>query len=152
VTAIINVVLPVFAIMLAGYLSGRFRLLGDASSEALNRFVHCGDLVHVLAQQYDTYLQRSTAAIVISTVVSVSPLRRCWWRWASADRAGQGPARRSRGHSTGAGSISAPSRRSSSANTSSSVAPSGSARAARRAAAIAGPVPRPANKASAIRR
>ena len=43
-TAIINVVLPVFAIMLAGYLSGRFRLLGDASSEALNRFVYYGAL------------------------------------------------------------------------------------------------------------
>ncbi|MEO1017140.1 MAG: AEC family transporter [Pseudomonadota bacterium] len=43
-TAIINVVLPVFAIMLAGYLAGRFRLLGDASSEALNRFVYYGAL------------------------------------------------------------------------------------------------------------
>ncbi len=43
-TAIVNVVLPVFAIMLAGYLSGRFRLLGDASSEALNRFVYYGAL------------------------------------------------------------------------------------------------------------
>jgi len=39
-TPILNVVLPVFAIMLAGYLAGRFRLLGDASSEALNRFVY----------------------------------------------------------------------------------------------------------------
>lgn len=37
---ILNVVLPVFAIMLAGYLAGRFRLLGNASSEALNRFVY----------------------------------------------------------------------------------------------------------------
>jgi malonate transporter len=44
VTAIVNVVLPVFAIMLAGYMSGRFRLLGDASSEALNRFVYYGAL------------------------------------------------------------------------------------------------------------
>ncbi len=42
--AVVNVVLPVFAIMLAGYLSGRFRLLGDASSEALNRFVYYGAL------------------------------------------------------------------------------------------------------------
>ena len=32
---ILNVVLPVFAIMMAGYLAGRFRLLGVASSEAL---------------------------------------------------------------------------------------------------------------------
>ena len=38
--AILEVVLPVFAIMLAGYLSGRFGLLGEASSEALNRFVY----------------------------------------------------------------------------------------------------------------
>jgi len=37
---IINVVLPVFAIMLAGYVAGRSGLLGDASSEALNRFVY----------------------------------------------------------------------------------------------------------------
>jgi predicted permease len=43
-TAIINVVLPVFAIMLAGYLAGRFGLLGDASSDALNRFVYYGAL------------------------------------------------------------------------------------------------------------
>ena len=39
-TAILNVVLPVFAIMLAGYLAGRVRLLGEPSSEALNRFVY----------------------------------------------------------------------------------------------------------------
>ena len=38
--AILDVVLPVFAIMLAGYLGGRFGLLGEASSEALNRFVY----------------------------------------------------------------------------------------------------------------
>lgn len=41
-TAIVDVVLPVFAIMLAGYLAGRLRLLGDASSEALNGFVYYG--------------------------------------------------------------------------------------------------------------
>jgi predicted permease len=39
-TPILNVVLPVFAIMLAGYLAGRFGLLGAASGEALNRFVY----------------------------------------------------------------------------------------------------------------
>ncbi len=39
-TPIINVVLPVFAIMLAGYVAGRSGLLGEASSEALNRFVY----------------------------------------------------------------------------------------------------------------
>lgn len=37
---IVNVVLPVFAIILAGFLAGRTRLLGAASSEALNRFVY----------------------------------------------------------------------------------------------------------------
>ena len=37
---ILNVVLPVFGIVLAGYLCGRFGLLGAASSEALNRFVY----------------------------------------------------------------------------------------------------------------
>jgi hypothetical protein len=43
-SAIVNIVLPVFGIMLAGYLAGRFRLLGEASSEALNRFVYYGAL------------------------------------------------------------------------------------------------------------
>ncbi len=38
--AIFTVILPVFGIMLAGTLAGRFRLLGDASSEALSRFVY----------------------------------------------------------------------------------------------------------------
>ncbi len=38
-TAVINLVVPVFAIMLAGFVAGRFGLLGAASSEALNRFV-----------------------------------------------------------------------------------------------------------------
>jgi predicted permease len=38
--AIVTIVLPVFAIMLAGYLAGRFKVLGEASSEALNRFVY----------------------------------------------------------------------------------------------------------------
>jgi predicted permease len=38
--AIITVILPVFAIMLTGYLAGRFRVLGAASSDALNRFVY----------------------------------------------------------------------------------------------------------------
>lgn len=36
---IVNVVLPVFAIMAAGYLTGRAGLLGEASSQALNAFV-----------------------------------------------------------------------------------------------------------------
>ena len=39
-TPILDVVLPIFAIMLAGYLAGRFGLLGEASGEALNRFVY----------------------------------------------------------------------------------------------------------------
>ncbi len=38
--SIFNVVLPVFAIILTGFLAGRFRFLGDDSSEALNRFVY----------------------------------------------------------------------------------------------------------------
>ena len=32
--------LPVFGVILLGYLSGRFRILGEASSDALNRFVY----------------------------------------------------------------------------------------------------------------
>lgn len=38
--AIINVVAPVFGIILTGYLAGYFKLLGDESSHAINRFVY----------------------------------------------------------------------------------------------------------------
>ena len=38
--AVFNVVLPVFGLILVGYLAGRFKLLGLESSEALNRFVY----------------------------------------------------------------------------------------------------------------
>ncbi len=38
--AILNVVLPVFGIMLAGYLVGRARILGEDSGRALNGFVY----------------------------------------------------------------------------------------------------------------
>lgn len=38
--AVINVVFPVFGIILAGYFAGRYRILGQESSEALNRFVY----------------------------------------------------------------------------------------------------------------
>ncbi len=37
--ALLTVALPVFAIILAGWVSGRIKLLGAASSDALNRFV-----------------------------------------------------------------------------------------------------------------
>ena len=37
--SIINVVLPVFAIILSGYLAGRFKVLGEESGEVLQRFV-----------------------------------------------------------------------------------------------------------------
>ncbi|MFD1380137.1 AEC family transporter [Fodinicurvata halophila] len=39
-TAILNVVLPVFGLMLAGYLVGRAGLLGEDSGRALNGFVY----------------------------------------------------------------------------------------------------------------
>lgn len=38
--AVVNVVIPVFAIVLAGYLCGRFKLLGPGGSEALNGFTY----------------------------------------------------------------------------------------------------------------
>jgi len=40
VISVLNVVLPVFAVILAGYGAGRMGWLGEASSEALNRFVY----------------------------------------------------------------------------------------------------------------
>lgn len=39
-TEIANIVLPVFAIILCGFLSRHFNVLGEASAEALNRFVY----------------------------------------------------------------------------------------------------------------
>jgi malonate transporter len=52
-SAIIDAALPVFAIILAGFLCGRGRLLGEQSSEAINRFVYLVALpvmlFHVLA-------------------------------------------------------------------------------------------------------
>ena len=47
-STVVNVVLPVFAIILAGYLSGKAKLLGSASSEALNKFVYWMALPPVL--------------------------------------------------------------------------------------------------------
>lgn len=38
--AVFNVVLPVFALILAGFVAARLKLLGPASSEALNKFVY----------------------------------------------------------------------------------------------------------------
>jgi predicted permease len=38
--AVFQVVVPVFGIILCGFLCGRFRLLGETSTEALNRFVY----------------------------------------------------------------------------------------------------------------
>jgi predicted permease len=38
--AVLDVVLPVFGLILVGYLAGRFKVLGQESSEALNSFVY----------------------------------------------------------------------------------------------------------------
>lgn len=47
-SVVLNVALPVFAIILAGVLSGKAKLLGPASSEALNKFVYWMALPPVL--------------------------------------------------------------------------------------------------------
>ncbi len=47
-SAVVNVALPVFAIILAGYLSARAGLLGQATSEALSRFVYWAALPPLL--------------------------------------------------------------------------------------------------------
>jgi hypothetical protein len=46
--AILDVILPVFAIILTGYLAGRIKLLGPDSSEALNKFCYWFALPPVL--------------------------------------------------------------------------------------------------------
>lgn len=48
-SAIVDVVLPVFGLILSGYLAGLFGVLGAASSEALNRFVYYFALPALLA-------------------------------------------------------------------------------------------------------
>jgi len=45
---VINVALPVFAIMLAGFLAGRFRLLSGGAAEAINQYVYWFALPAVL--------------------------------------------------------------------------------------------------------
>jgi malonate transporter len=47
-SVVVDVALPVFAIILLGYLLGRARLLGDAAPDALNRFVYWVALPPVL--------------------------------------------------------------------------------------------------------
>jgi malonate transporter len=47
-SAVVDVAVPVFAIMLTGFPAGRFRILGDTSSEALNAFVYWFALPPVL--------------------------------------------------------------------------------------------------------
>ncbi len=47
-SVVLNVALPVFAIILAGVLSGKAKLLGPASSESLNKFVYWMALPPVL--------------------------------------------------------------------------------------------------------
>jgi len=39
-SALLNIIFPIFAIVIAGYICGRYNLLGPESSEALNRFVY----------------------------------------------------------------------------------------------------------------
>ncbi len=46
--AVINVVVPVFGVILSGYGAGRLGILGPESSEALNRFVYYGALPPLL--------------------------------------------------------------------------------------------------------
>ena len=58
---IFNVVLPVFGIIAAGYVAGRRGLLGEASSEALNRFVYWVAL--------PVLLFKAMATVEIGTVV-----------------------------------------------------------------------------------
>ena len=45
---VFNVALPVFAIMLAGFLAGRFHLLEAAASHAINQYVYWFALPAVL--------------------------------------------------------------------------------------------------------
>lgn len=39
-SALLNIIFPIFAIVIAGYICGRYNLLGPESSETLNRFVY----------------------------------------------------------------------------------------------------------------
>jgi predicted permease len=69
--SIFNVVLPVFAIILTDFLAGRFRFLGDDSSEALDRFVYYVALPVLL---FHSMAKVEPAVILVSTVLSVITL------------------------------------------------------------------------------
>lgn len=80
VTALFDVVLPVFAIIAAGYVCGRQSLLGPESSEALNKFVYWVALPALLfkamagvnlAQVYDrSFLISFSGALAITWAVT----------------------------------------------------------------------------------
>ncbi|MGQ0664436.1 MAG: AEC family transporter [Pseudomonadota bacterium] len=78
----VDVVLPVFGLILAGSLAGRFAILGAEGSEALNRFVYFFALPALLflgmarvpVGQYGLYVERASTIILGSTVLSVVTL------------------------------------------------------------------------------
>ena len=69
---LLTTVLPVFAIILAGYLAARQGLLGPASSEALNAFVYAVALPPL-----------TTCSTSSRVTIEVSPRVDCARRWGS---------------------------------------------------------------------
>ena len=59
--AVINAALPVFALILAGYLAARFAILGHAATDSINRFVVYLALPALLFQAMATIAGRQLA-------------------------------------------------------------------------------------------
>ena len=80
--AVFDVVLPVFGIVLLGYLSGRVRLLGPDSSEALNKFCYWFALPPILflgparvpfAQVFDLpFIATFLGGVAVAWIVAVA--------------------------------------------------------------------------------
>jgi predicted permease len=94
-SAVVNVVLPIFGVILAGFVAGRGRLLGQASSEALNGFVYYFALPALLflsmaRTPIAAILNGPYVAAVLGGELVVAVLVAAVGRWAFPDRpAGQ---------------------------------------------------------------
>jgi len=65
VQAILNVAFPIFGVILAGYLAGRFRVLGGDSTAALTVFVGARTVRTIL---WTAFSQAAAPALFVSSV------------------------------------------------------------------------------------
>ena len=99
VQAILNVALPIFGVILAGYLAGRWRILGGEATTALNAFVS----YFALPVLFFGTLARTPVGAVLDPAPDAGLRRWPWWRPSpsACSRPGWfrgGPQRRARRH------------------------------------------------------